>query len=182
MKSVQKIQMNEINQHCLLFRLVHKVEPRGYRSRRTSRSHLFTTTFQSFRAPPAGRHSRIHIRILISIRFHIHFHFRNLIQMHIHFPICSHTPTLSPTGSTSLRPRTGRPQGRGRTCQVKMTLRRRRTRRKRRLLLPGGRGLNLYLKLIRNMLKVRGHTDIQCFLLFLEKKSLLIFISNQCTI
>lgn len=32
-------------------------------------------------------------------------------------------------------------------------------RRKRRLLLPSGRGLNLYLKLIRNMLKVSSHTE-----------------------
>lgn len=122
---------------------VLKAEPQGCPNPLTSRSPPFTTTFQSFRARLAG-----HLR-------HIH----SLTLMHIHLPIHSHTLTLSPTGSTSPYPYTGRPQGRGRTCLVQRTLRTKRIRRKRRLQLPSGRGLNLYLKLIRNMLKVSSHIE-----------------------
>lgn len=115
------------------------MEPLEHQSHRTSKSPQFTTTFLSFRArlddPPRLTHK--------------------LTPMHIHFSIRCLRRTHSPTDSTPLSLHTGRFQEQERIFQVQMTRRRRRMR-KRRLLPRGGRGLSQYLKLIRNILKVRS--------------------------
>lgn len=137
-----------------------KVAPQGPRSRPSSRSRRFTTTFQSFRARcPADRRRRRPTR--------------SLTPTLTSSTIRSRSRTLSPTGSTPRRRwhRTARPQGRGRSCPVQTTLRTTRTRKMTRLPLPNGRELNLYLRPIRNMLKVSSRRERQLYYLTILQSS-----------
>lgn len=129
---------NTIITSFLLVVVLLQVHPRGCRSRPTSRSPRCTTTFRSFRT------RRVDLRRCSPTPTLTRFLTR------------SHMYTLSPTGSTSRRRRTKRLRAPETTCLVQRDLRKRTMRMKRRLLHPSGEALNLFLKLIRNMLKVSG--------------------------
>lgn len=129
---------NTIITSFLLVVVLLQVHPRGCRSRPTSRSPRCTTTFRSFRT------RRVDLRRCSPTPTLTRFLTR------------SHMYTLSPTGSTSRRRRTKRLRAPETTCLVQRDLRKRTMRTKRRLLHPSGEALNLFLKLIRNMLKVSG--------------------------